>query len=55
MSTLFVDNLKPNLNTGVLIPGHQVQVVHGLNSQSNVQPTAANTWNVVNFSTPLEV
>ena len=27
MSTLFVDNLKPNLNTGINIPGHIIQVV----------------------------
>jgi len=27
MSTLFVDNLKPNLNTGVHAPGHVIQVL----------------------------
>tara|TARA_R100000388_G_C7240322_1_gene160826 strand:+ start:770 stop:1258 length:489 start_codon:yes stop_codon:yes gene_type:complete len=28
MSTLFVDNLKPNLNTGVHIPGHIIQIIN---------------------------
>ena len=30
MSTVFVDNLKPNLNTGVNIPGHVIQTVQFL-------------------------
>lgn len=44
MSTLFVDNLKPNLNTGVHIPGHIIQIVTnvptsvGLITQSSVTP-----------------
>ena len=56
MSTLYVDNLvEKSSNHGVHIPGHQVQIAHGLNSQSNISPTASNTWNVVNYSSPLEV
>ena len=37
MSTLYVDNLAPNLGSGVLIPGHVVQV------QSNSVATQFNT------------
>lgn len=37
MSTLYVDNLQPNLGSGVLIPGHVVQV------QSNSVATAFST------------
>lgn len=32
MSTLYVDNLQPNLGTGVSIPGHVIQVVQGSTS-----------------------
>ena len=28
MSTLYVDNLQPNLGTGITAPGHVVQTVH---------------------------
>ena len=44
MSTLFVDNVKPNLESGVHIPGHVVQIVTnvptsvGLITQSSVTP-----------------
>ena len=36
MSTLYVDNLQPNLGSGVLIPGHVVQVVHTWNESQNI-------------------
>ena len=35
------------LDTHTYRPGEQVQVVFGDNSQSNVNPTAQNTWNIV--------
>ena len=34
MSTLYVDNLQPNLGSGVHIPGHVIQVVEGTASSS---------------------
>ena len=40
MSTLFVDNLKPNLNTGVHVPGHIIQVKKSL-ATSSVQATSS--------------
>ena len=40
MSTLYVDNLQPNLESRVLIPGHVVQVVNYQNSSViNTQTT----------------
>jgi len=32
MSTLYVDNLQPNLGSGVSIPGHVVQTVYSTNT-----------------------
>ena len=36
MSTLYVDNLQPNLGSGVSIPGHVVQTVHTWNETQNI-------------------
>lgn len=41
MSTLFVDNLKPNLNTGINIPGHIIQVVDSGSASTTI--TVQNT------------
>ena len=43
MSTLYVDNLQPNLGTGVSIPGHVVQVVSTSSNTTTTMGTA-NTW-----------
>ena len=40
MSTVFVDNLKPNLDTGVHIPGHILQIKKSL-STASVQATSS--------------
>ena len=40
MSTVFVDNLKSNLDTGVHIPGHIIQVKKSL-STASVQATSS--------------
>jgi|DEB0MinimDraft_10_1074344.scaffolds.fasta_scaffold20066_4 hypothetical protein len=43
MSTLYVDNLQPNLGSGVIIAGHTLQTVHGVTS-TQVDISALNTW-----------
>ena len=40
MSTLYVDNLQPNLGSRVMAAGHVVQVVHNTQSGNNNQTTA---------------
>lgn len=39
MSTLYVDNLQPNLGTGVSIPGHVIGVAHGVSSTFSTNST----------------
>ena len=41
MSTLYVDNLQPNLGGGVLIPGHVVQVVNNSTDQQFTNTTTS--------------
>ena len=43
MSTIYVDNLQPNLGSGVIIAGHTLQTVHGVTS-TQVDISALNTW-----------
>jgi len=40
MSTLYVDNLQPNLGSGVSIPGHVMQVEHAILATSLTQSSA---------------
>jgi predicted Abi (CAAX) family protease len=47
MSTLYVDNLQPNLGTGVSIPGHMVQVVQGTAGEVNIN---AGNYALINVS-----
>ena len=45
MSTLYVDNLQPNLGSGVSIPGHVVQVVQ--ETQRQAVSSAASSTDIV--------
>jgi len=51
-SILKVDTIqKSDAGAGVHIAGHQVQLVHSTNSQSNQNPSAANAWNTITTQT----
>ena len=43
MSTLYVDNLQPNLGSRVMAAGHVVQMQHNT-SYTSTQSTTASTW-----------
>jgi len=43
MSTLYVDNLEPNLGSRVLAAGHVVQVVQGTNSSEAISSASSYT------------
>ena len=47
MSTLYVDNLQPNLGTGVHAAGHVVQVVQGTAEEVNIN---AGDYALINLS-----
>lgn len=47
MSTLYVDNLQPNLGSRVMAAGHVVDVIQNT-SGATVEMTATNTWTDVN-------
>ena len=52
MSILKVDTINEKTSgNGVAIPGHQVQLVHSTNSQTNQNPSAANAWNTITTQT----
>ena len=54
MSTLYVDNLAPNLGSGVLIPGHVVQVQsNSVATQFNTTSSSLVTTGVSTSITPL--
>lgn len=48
MSTLYVDNLQPNLGSGVLIPGHVVQVVQA--TRATETASTSNTFSDTGLS-----
>jgi hypothetical protein len=50
MTTLYVDNIAPNLQSSVAIPGHVVQVVQDIHATQ-----VTNTSNGVNFDIGLSV
>ena len=43
MSTTYVDNIQPNLQTSVHIPGHVIQVIHAEGANSDITGSS-NTW-----------
>ena len=47
MSTIYVDNLQPNLGSGVIIAGHTLQTVHGVTSTQVDISASTNVWTSV--------
>jgi len=51
MSTLYVDNLQPNLSSNVVIPGHVIQVVSAAIASGNGPTVSTATNNIADTAT----